>query len=143
MGNFGIMAVRGEIEELSTQFTVDACTSQLSGIRRIVTDTLGRAGVDIDVIDDVELAVSEAATNVIQHTDSPTVSIAVGECEGGWAFDVGAAESLLDLSASAGPMPNGERISGRGLYIIRALMDRVDVIDVGDDRVLRCVKFAS
>jgi len=102
----------------------DAATAAV--VRAITTDALRRLGVVEECIEDIRLALSEAVTNVLDHAGSEddyevrlTVrdeicSIAVVDC--GTGFD---ASSL----ASAMPDPFSPR--GRGVAIMRAVLDGV------------------
>ena len=52
-----------------------ADTAELSEIRRRVRAYVTDAGGGDDIADDLELVVSELATNVIEHTTSPTLTV--------------------------------------------------------------------
>ena len=95
-------------------------------VRHLSASSLAELGVVGEVVDDVELALSEVCTNVIDHAtagDSYEVEIFVHghDCEirvidGGTGFDEGA---VVEKHAGL----DYER--GRGLGIVRAVMDRV------------------
>lgn len=94
--------------------------------RHLATHTLREVGASADDIADVELALTEACTNVLDHAgpgDAYDVSVTVrsDRCElrivdGGHGF-------AHDRSALG--EPPAER--GRGLGLMRALMDAVDI----------------
>ncbi len=95
-------------------------------VRHLSARSLSELGVVDNVVDDVEIALSEVCTNVIDHAtvgDSYEVEIFVHghDCEirvidGGNGFDEVAA---IENDAGA------EYERGRGLAIVRAVMDRV------------------
>ena len=123
--------------------TVAANESELWRLRSVVTSSLRDAGVEDDVVDDMELAASELATNVIQHTSSPTITVAVRSVVDGWELEVADADDIPELAAADAVAPSGGDISGRGLFIVQAVMDKVELVEVDDVRVVRCTKLAG
>lgn len=123
-------------------------------VRRICTESLRALGVSQDCIDDVELALTEACANVLLHAradDEYTVSVGVENdvaaieiVDHGCGFEpsenleVLAAGQMISIPDRMGP---GEEIlivdgyetlaadaipeQGRGILLMRALMDRV------------------
>jgi serine/threonine-protein kinase RsbW len=94
--------------------------------RRVLKGSLTTLGVRDDVISDIELALTEACTNVLDHADDSdeyelsagidgqVCVIEVVDCGAG--FD-GSAAGLTDAETSAE--------CGRGIQLMRALVDRV------------------
>ena len=97
-------------------------------IRGVVTDALRALGVDADCIDDIRLALSEACTNVLDHVegddeyevrlevDGSTCSISVTNTGDG--FDAGRLSNRF---------PDHTSSRGRGVAIMRAVMDHVEL----------------
>lgn len=94
--------------------------------RHIARDAMREAGVTKDCADDIEMALTEAATNVVKHSgpgDEYEVSVTLsGEhcmirvVDSGRGFDFASLSGLVsDLSA--------ER--GRGIELMHALVDQV------------------
>lgn len=94
-------------------------------VRHICRDALAELGVARDCVGDVELAVTEACTNVLKHAagtgDEYEVSVVVAEdncvirvIDSGIGFDH---ESLDRENAEA------EAESGRGVFLMAALVD--------------------
>jgi serine/threonine-protein kinase RsbW len=112
------------------QVTVKLClprdTSSVSISRRVVRSALNALDVVEDIRYDVELALTEACANVVQHaacSDEYEVTIAIegSTCsidvvDSGHGYD----EETLQ---SAMPHPNAEE--GRGLHLIRMLTENV------------------
>lgn len=101
-------------------------TLSIPVIRRILGDTLRGLGVSEGCVGDILVAISEACTNVVQHAESTSryeVAVAVegGQCvltvvDCGQGFDhQSAGNAHLDSE------------SGRGIKIMRALVDDVTV----------------
>ena len=95
---------------------------------------MDKLGVEGDCLSDMELAVTEACTNVLQHAagtdDDYEVAVEVNEtmCEirvtdGGAGFDHGAARGMASTSAE----------SGRGIQLMKALVDRVAFVSAPEE----------
>ena len=100
-------------------------------VRRILKGSLETLGVVRDTIADIELALTEACTNVLDHSETDTeyeVSVGIDgkTClievidRGAHPFD-GSVKGLLDAP------PNAE--DGRGIQLMRALVDRVEFVN--------------
>lgn len=93
-------------------------------IRRVLGDALGTLGVAEACVDDIQVAVSEACTNVLDHTGPGDAYEVVAAIDGmrcvlkivdrGAGFD---ADDLVD--------PPLEAEHGRGIQLMRALVDDV------------------
>ena len=94
---------------------VPAEASELSGIRRNVRSHVAESGDHAEVADDLELVVSELATNVIEHTES-RLTITLERIDDDWVLEVSDVDDLDILDDVALPDP-GE-ISGRGLFVV-------------------------
>ena len=114
--------------ELSLALTLPRDEQTVPVARHIVRNAMDQVGVEETCVYDVELALSEACTNVLLHSgpgDQYVVRLDLGDRLGmirvidvGHGFDsarLQAEDSLLDA----------ER--GRGLGLMQALVDRVDL----------------
>ncbi|TDC13437.1 ATP-binding protein [Actinomadura bangladeshensis] len=94
-------------------------------IRRVVGDALRGLGVSADCVDDVLVATSEACTNVVQHAR------ATGEYEVTGHVDEGVCMlKIMDWGRGPRPAPVDRgplSESGRGIKIMRALVDDLDI----------------
>ena len=95
-------------------------------IRSAVTKTLALFGVDNECVEDIRLALSEACTNVIEHAaaeDEYEVRVEVDDncCR----ISVKNQGNGFDFATLDGEMPNGHSARGRGVAIMRAVMDQV------------------
>jgi len=102
-------------------------TETVSLIRAVVKNGLATFGVTTDCVDDICLALSEACTNVVQHAgldDEYEVRLQVDEfvC----AISVKNTGEGFDASALRNVMPSPSSPRGRGVAIMRAVMDQVD-----------------
>ena len=104
-------------------------------VRHICSYALGEVGVDGQCVSDISLALTEACTNVLDHVreggaayevhigiDGERCTIRVKDAGDGFDAEE-QATAEIDLTAE----------SGRGLSMIRALVDRVQFTSVPED----------
>ena len=128
---------------MSLELNLSLClpTDELSVpvVRHICSYALDEVGVDRTCQSDISIALTEACTNVLDHAtqdgEAYEVHIAIDDerCiirvkDAGIGFDVEARE--LE------PKADGDAESGRGLDLIRALVDRVKFISKPEDGVI-------
>jgi serine/threonine-protein kinase RsbW len=96
--------------------------------RHIVRAAVANLGVTSSCVHDIEVALSEACTNVLQHADASDeyeVRLQVDDDRCVLrVVDVGTRPGRLRLDIPDDP-PGGEVEHGRGLLVMRALVDRV------------------
>jgi serine/threonine-protein kinase RsbW len=96
-------------------------------IRSVVKNALQAFGVTQDCVDDISLALSEACTNVIDHAvpgDEYEVRLQVDEAS--CIISVTNTGPGFDAEALDDAMPDPSSARGRGVAIMRSLMDQVD-----------------
>jgi serine/threonine-protein kinase RsbW len=122
------------------RYTVPSDVAELVSLRRSIGGFLEAAGAQRDVVSDFQLAASELATNVIQHSSSQFVSVLIRRSESEWVMEIGGADGL-DRFRVTDPSPAPvEEPSGRGLMIVNLVMDSVDLVEEDGQRIIRCVK---
>jgi serine/threonine-protein kinase RsbW len=97
-------------------------------VRHLLSSALHRLGVSDPCSSDVEIAVTEACTNVLKHADAPdeykvNVWISPEECQIEVA-DTGPGADESTLAASGGLQEE----SGRGIQLMRALVDQLHFV---------------
>jgi serine/threonine-protein kinase RsbW len=121
------------------EVSVPASPSRLAGVRQAVRADL--RGVSDEVADDVVLALSEAATNAVLYGSSGGQPIqVVVHVSDGWVE-----ASVLDHGPQPPPgLPAASdtdelRAGGRGLWLLRRLMDevRLERVELGTRVTLR------
>jgi serine/threonine-protein kinase RsbW len=98
-------------------------------VRDVAIGALSELGVREHCVDDIRLALSEACTNVIDHSgteDEYEVRLVVEDtkCE----MRVIDAGGGLDFTTLQGTMPDPMSARGRGMAIMRAVVDTVNFI---------------
>lgn len=135
------MSARVPDSPTEQHITVAADTAQLAPLRSQVADLARTAGASDDVVEQFELVVSELATNVIQHSDSAQLTVVFHGNDQRWVLDVSNAPTAVELDTPH--LPDPDELSGRGLFIVHAVMDSVELIDIDGNQHIRCTKLAS
>lgn len=108
------------------KMTIPTDSSNISVVRMTASSIANRIGFNIEEIDDVKIAISEACTNVIKHSKVPTFELFFGEGNGYIEIEIkdsGIGYNFADLKE---PEFLGERTNGGlGIFIIKMLMDEV------------------
>ena len=114
-------------------------------VRMAIAHIASHAGFDIEAIDDIKVAVSEACTNIICHaykTTDFTYDVIFDMGSNGITItikDFGEGFNTENCLESA---PEELRKSGLGLFIIKALMDEVDINSMpGSGANIRMTKY--
>jgi len=98
--------------------------------RRFVADTLRAQGATNDEILDIALVASELVSNIIEHGDGLELSLALSATPEAWELSVVGGrcspESLV-LRPEKWNVARADESSGRGLGIVRQLMDEITV----------------
>ena len=116
---------------------IEGGAAQLSGLRHVARCYLRTLGVDTRATADVVLAVHEAAVNAVRHGDG-AVEIEIEIHDHEIATTVRDEGAGIDPAALEKPCPGLEE-SGRGLYLMRSLMDDV-AVTTGPRPSLRMVR---
>jgi serine/threonine-protein kinase RsbW len=97
-------------------------------IRRVLGDALRGLGVSEDCIGDILVATCEACTNVVKHAQTASRYEVLASVDGDTCIlkivDTGQG-GAADAMAEPDEMPAPEAESGRGIKIMRALVDDV------------------
>ena len=114
--------------ELSLALTLPRDEQTVPVARHVVRNAMDQAGVEATCVYDLELALSEACTNVLLHSgpgDQYVVRLDLEDRVGMIrVIDVGHGFDSAKLQAED-TLPEDER--GRGLGLMQALVDRVDL----------------
>lgn len=116
----------------------------VSTVRMTISALAHSAGFDVEDIEDIKVAVSEACTNVVRHGKSEQndydvfcelsedrLMISVADHAGGY-----------DTACYCMPEPENPREGGMGIFVIRALMDEVDIFsEIGFGTRIQMIKY--
>lgn len=129
------------------EWTISADLASLPGTLDRVAAALRRLGAPAKAVQEVELAVDEAVTNIILHGYEGTggeIALSCKRTEEGAVVEIRDAGSAFDPTAAPAPdLESGadERpIGGLGIHLMRRMTDAVLYERRQDENVLRLVK---
>jgi serine/threonine-protein kinase RsbW len=97
--------------------------------RKVLGNALTSMGVTRGCVDDIEVAISEACTNVLDHAGDHEYALHAG-IDGGYCVvevtDEGRGFPDPPVVAAEGVLINPEAERGRGIQLMRALVDDLD-----------------
>ncbi len=99
----------------------------VSIIRLTTSGIANKVGFCIEDIEDIKVAVSEACTNAIKHSEDSKVKLIFTMIENGLQIEIKDKGKGYNLESIPKPDLNEPKESGLGLFIIDALMDEVEV----------------
>ena len=127
---------QGEVVELE----IPSAPEYVAIVRQAVECIAKRMHFGVDQIEDLKVAVGEACTNAIKYgcpkDDGHNVDVRCVVCDGGLLVEVRNSVAVCDRP-EVPAQPNLDREGGLGLYLIRKLVDEVD-LDWNHDTA--CVK---
>jgi anti-sigma regulatory factor (Ser/Thr protein kinase) len=123
--------VTGSVEPAADTMSYSQA-SDLSAVRAFVRAAASALGLSPGRVDMLLLAVSELATNTLQHT-SGAGRVRV------WADGGQVVCDVMDTGAdrSFGPMPEAEAERGRGLAIVKRIADAVSTVTRPEGMLVR------
>lgn len=96
-------------------------------VRRLLTAAMNVLGVDPDVTSDIELALTEAVTNVLEHsTDADEYEVSAGIDGDRCVIEVVNRGAGFDGSLAGLAQATVDDEGGRGIHLMRALVDTVE-----------------
>ena len=114
-------------------------------VRIAIAHAASRAGFDIEAIEDIKVAVSEACTNIVCHAHDNSDSsydVTMDLEETKITISIHDSGSGFGLDDYVEPDPGEVKGSGLGIFIIRALMDEVDIqSELGAGTDIRMTKY--
>ncbi len=126
------------------ELVVTSDTRWLRLIRCVIEEFSARAGLDSKTTHEVMLAVDEAVSNVIKHSykgaPDQKISLRCEEVEGGVEVEVRDQGEPFDPAERETPPPDELRAGGRGVYLIRSVMDEVEYRRDGSTNCVRMRK---
>ena len=100
-------------------------------VRHVCRDALLMLGVGVDCVSQIELAVTEACTNVLRHVEGTDaeyeVSVAVNEKQCDIRL-VDTAGEIFDHAAEGFTEAHPDAESGRGIFLMRAMVDELKFV---------------
>lgn len=126
------------------RFSVPGKPEYVSTIRMAISSVASNLGFDVEAIDDIKVAVSEACTNVVKHGDNEFLSYEVSCQISEDCIVISVADHIGGYDVKEYQPPDLERLqeNGLGLFIIQALMDEVDIYSkIGEGTEIKMTKY--
>lgn len=113
--------------EIAFRLCLPRDASSVPTVRRLLSSTMHTLGIEDDCVNDIEVAVTEACTNVLKHAvgsaEEYEVEVELNHeraqisvIDAGYGFDASIHGSDIEMS----------RESGRGILLMKALVDTVE-----------------
>jgi serine/threonine-protein kinase RsbW len=132
----------GKNQRMQILFTVvlprDEVTVPL--IRHIVRDSLLKIGATRDCVGDIELALTEACTNVLNHAKQNPSEYSVSVNVDDHNCDIRITDSGSGFDASSIGVASDSAESGRGITLMRALVDDLKFVSNSQGTVVHLAK---
>ncbi|PKM84699.1 MAG: histidine kinase [Firmicutes bacterium HGW-Firmicutes-11] len=128
------------------KFSVPGKAEYVGTVRMAISCLANSAGFDVEAIEDIKVAVSEACSNAVCHGTGGELCSYEVFCElGEDRFIVSVIDQSggFDVNEYEEPAPDSLKEGGLGIFIIRALMDEVDIFtELGIGTRIKMVKYA-
>ena len=116
----------------------------LRPVRLLVEEFAEQAGFPAEMRQEVELAVGEALANVMRHTyggdTERPIEMRCALREGALEVEILDDGEAFDAKDLCPPPPDELRAGGRGVFLMREIMDKVEYLRDGDRNLLRMTK---
>jgi serine/threonine-protein kinase RsbW len=121
--------------EISLSLSLPRDEASVPFVRHVCSDALKKLGVAPDCVSDVEIAVTEACTNVVKHSTDSRAEFAVSVCidETSCHITVTDQGEGFDHAARSSEVAQESAESGRGISLMHALVDNVKFVSQPDD----------
>ena len=121
---------------------IPANPDYVSIIRLTTSGIANRVGFSMDDIEDMKVAVSEACTNAIKHSEDNKVNIEFNLLSDKLEIEIKDNGKGYDVSSIETPDLNNPKESGLGLFIIQTLMDEVNIDSNGNQgTIIKMTKY--
>jgi serine/threonine-protein kinase RsbW len=100
-------------------------TESVPAVRRLLRCALAVLHIDRKSGDDLEIAITEACANVVNHAAGETFEVSLDVADDRCTIDVRDRGAGFDTDAVETSAPDAGSERGRGLFLIRALSENV------------------
>ena len=111
---------------------IPANPDYVSILRLTTSGIANKLGFSMDDIEDMKVAVSEACSNAVKHSEDNKVSINFNLLNNGIQIEIIDNGKGYDVDAIETPDLSNPKEGGLGLFIIQTLMDEVDIESKGN-----------
>lgn len=121
--------------ELSLSLRLPRDEASVPLVRHLCGDALRKLAVDPDCASDVEIAITEACTNVVRHSSGPTDEYKVRIAIDGRTCQISVSDAGVgfDHESRNFEVPATSAEGGRGIALMNALVDNVTFVSRPED----------
>ena len=130
----------------SIKLTLPTKPEYVSLARLTIASVANNMGFSIGDVEDLKVAVSEACTNALNHSKNPDTTYDLTYVVENQKLDFTVTDRGVGFEPENVAMPdlNGKQLGGFGLFIIKSLMDRVEIIsEQGSGTTITMIKNLS
>lgn len=111
-------------------------------VRLAISSIADSAGFDIEEVDDIKVAVSEACSNIVRHGKNNNFYQVVCEiAKDKMVISIEDEAGGYDVTKYKEPVMGDIKEGGLGIFIIKALMDDVDIVsELGAGTSIKMIK---
>jgi len=128
------------------KFSVPGKPQYVGTIRMAVSCLANSVGFDVEAIEDIKVAVSEACNNALCHktTGQGEYEVSCELSKDRLVISVSDKSGGFDPETYVEPCLGQPKEGGLGIYIIRALMDEVDIFtEIGSGTRIQMIKYTK
>ncbi len=128
------------------KFSVPGKAQYVGTIRMAISCLANSVGFDVEAIEDIKVAVSEACNNALCHntTDQEGYEVSCEISKDRIVVSVSDKSGGFDTDSYVEPSLDHPKEGGLGIYIIRALMDEVDIFtEIGTGTRIQMIKYTK
>jgi len=111
---------------------IPANPDYVSILRLTISGIANKLGFSMDDIEDMKVAVSEACTNAVKHSEGKKVNIRFNLLKNGIEIEIQDNGKGYDVNSIETPDLSNPKENGLGLFIIQTLMDEVNIESIGN-----------
>ena len=129
------------MSENSVKMEVQALPENISVVRLTASGLASKMGFDLEAIEDIKVCISEACTNAIRHSDEKIFHVEFSVFEDNINIKVYDNGKGYDVSSVPEPDFGDPKENGLGLFIIKTLMDEVEITSDDSGTCICMVKY--
>lgn len=111
----------------TVKMEVTAIPENISVLRLTASGMASKAGLDIEEIEDIKVCISEACTNAIRYSEKPVFYVEISIQNKSFNIKVSDKGRGMDIGDIPNPNPMDPKEGGLGIFIIKSLMDEVEI----------------
>lgn len=115
---------------------VKALAENISVVRLTASGMASKAGFNLEEIEDIKVCISEACTNAIRYSEKSVFYVEISIFDN--IFNIKVCDRGIGMKLEEIPSPNplDPKENGLGIFIIKSLMDEVDIFSDSEGTII-------